>query len=46
MRTPDDLGEIDKALALGAEEGPVVIDVRINGEIELAASWEIAKHLS
>jgi acetolactate synthase-1/2/3 large subunit len=46
VRTPDDLGEINKALALGVEEGPVVIDVRINGDIKLAASWEIAKHLS
>ncbi|MFC4030119.1 thiamine pyrophosphate-binding protein [Streptomyces polygonati] len=44
VRTPDDFGEIDKALAV--EKGPVVIDVRINGDIELAASWEIAKHLS
>lgn len=23
-----------------------MIDVRINGEVELAVSWEIAKHLS
>ncbi|WP_127354048.1 thiamine pyrophosphate-dependent enzyme [Actinacidiphila soli] len=44
VRTPDDFGEIDKALAV--EEGPVVVDIHINGEVELAASWEIAKHLS
>ncbi|MFF1421032.1 thiamine pyrophosphate-binding protein [Streptomyces sp. NPDC058280] len=44
VRNPDDFGEIDKALAV--EDGPVVIDVRINGDVELAASWEIAKHLS
>ncbi|MFD7117794.1 thiamine pyrophosphate-binding protein [Streptomyces sp. NPDC056730] len=44
VRTPDDLGEIDRALAV--EEGPVLVDVRINGEVELAVSWEIAKHLS
>ncbi|MGW3923938.1 thiamine pyrophosphate-binding protein [Streptomyces sp. NPDC005093] len=44
VRKPDDLGEIDRALAV--ENGPVLVDVRINGEVELAASWEIAKHLS
>lgn len=43
VRTPDDLGEIDKALAV--ESGPVVVDIRINGAVELPASWEIAKHL-
>ncbi|MFE4173579.1 thiamine pyrophosphate-binding protein [Streptomyces sp. NPDC056909] len=43
VRRPDDLGEIDRALAV--EEGPVLVDVRINGDVELAASWEIAKHL-
>ncbi len=40
---PDDLGEIDRALAVA--EGPVIVDVRINGEVELPASWEIAQHL-
>ncbi|MGW8802801.1 thiamine pyrophosphate-binding protein [Streptomyces sp. NPDC055775] len=44
VRKPDDLGEIDRALAV--ENGPVLVDVRINGDVELAASWEIAKHLS
>ncbi|MFB7272447.1 thiamine pyrophosphate-binding protein [Streptomyces sp. NPDC056244] len=44
VRTPDDFGEIDRALAV--EDGPVLVDVRINGDVELAASWEIAKHLS
>ncbi|MYZ36094.1 MULTISPECIES: thiamine pyrophosphate-binding protein [unclassified Streptomyces] len=44
VRNPDDLGEIDRALSV--ENGPVLIDVRINGDVELAASWEIAKHLS
>ncbi|MGY4900943.1 thiamine pyrophosphate-binding protein [Streptomyces sp. 900116325] len=43
VRKPDDLGEIDRALAV--ENGPVLVDVRINGDVELAASWEIAKHL-
>ncbi|QXE38180.1 thiamine pyrophosphate-binding protein [Streptomyces sp. GMY02] len=44
VRTPDDFGEIDRALAV--EDGPVLVDVQINGDVELAASWEIAKHLS
>jgi thiamine pyrophosphate-dependent acetolactate synthase large subunit-like protein len=44
VRTPDDFGEIDKALS--TEKGPVVVDVRINGDVELPISWEIAKHLS
>ena len=41
---PDDLGEVDKALAL--QDGPVIVDIRINGAIELPISAEIAKHLS
>lgn len=41
---PDDLGEIDKALQVTT--GPVIVDVRINGEVELPVSWEIAQHLS
>ena len=41
---PDDFGEIDKALAV--EDGPVVVNVRINGDFELPVSWEIATHLS
>ncbi|WP_392839422.1 thiamine pyrophosphate-dependent enzyme [Streptomyces sp. LN500] len=44
VRKPEDLGEIGRALAV--ENGPVLVDVRINGDVELAASWEIAKHLS
>jgi acetolactate synthase I/II/III large subunit len=40
---PDDFGEIDKALAV--EDGPVIVDVRINGDVELPVSWEIAQHL-
>lgn len=44
VRRPDDFGEIDKALAV--IEGPVVVNVRINGAVELPASWEIAQHLS
>jgi acetolactate synthase I/II/III large subunit len=44
VRRPDDFGEIDKALTVG--DGPVVVNVHINGAVELAASWEIAQHLS
>jgi acetolactate synthase-1/2/3 large subunit len=43
VNSPDDFGEIDKALAVA--EGPVIVDVRINGDLELPASWEIAQHL-
>jgi acetolactate synthase I/II/III large subunit len=43
VNRPDDLGEIDKALAVA--DGPVIVDVRINGDVELRASWEIAQHL-
>ncbi|MEP9372823.1 thiamine pyrophosphate-binding protein [Mesorhizobium sp. KR1-2] len=39
----DDFGEIDKALAV--EDGPVIVNVRINGDVELPVSWEIAQHL-
>src|SRR5271170_4682459 len=39
----DDFGEIDKALAVA--DGPVIVDVRINGDVELQASWDIAQHL-
>jgi acetolactate synthase I/II/III large subunit len=44
VRRPDDFGEIDKALAVA--EGPVLVNVHINGAVELPASWEIAQHLS
>jgi acetolactate synthase I/II/III large subunit len=44
VRRPDDFEEIDKALAVA--EGPVVVNVHINGTVEVAASWEIAQHLS
>jgi acetolactate synthase I/II/III large subunit len=44
VKRPDDFGELDKALAV--EDGPVVVNVRINGDVELPVSWEIAKHLS
>jgi acetolactate synthase-1/2/3 large subunit len=40
---PDDFGEIDKALAV--QDGPVIVNVRINGDVELPVSWEIAKAL-
>jgi acetolactate synthase I/II/III large subunit len=43
VNRPDDFGEIDKALAVA--DGPVIVDVRINGDVELPASWEIAQHL-
>jgi acetolactate synthase I/II/III large subunit len=39
----DDFGEIDKALAV--DDGPVIVNVRINGDVELPVSWEIAQHL-
>ncbi len=39
----DDFGEIDKALAV--EDGPVIVNVRINRDVELPVSWEIAKAL-
>jgi thiamine pyrophosphate-dependent acetolactate synthase large subunit-like protein len=43
VNRPDDFAEIDKALAV--EDGPVVVNVRINGDVELPVSWEIAQHL-
>jgi acetolactate synthase-1/2/3 large subunit len=43
VNRPDDFGEIDKALAV--ENGPVIVNVRINGDVELPVSWEIAQHL-
>jgi hypothetical protein len=36
-------GEIDKALAV--ENGPVSVNVHINGDVELPVSWEFARHL-
>ena len=43
VNRPDDFGEIDKALSV--EDGPVIVNVRINGDVELPVSWEIAQHL-
>jgi len=43
VNRPDDFGEIDKAIAV--EEGPVIVNVCINGDVELPVSWEIARHL-
>jgi acetolactate synthase-1/2/3 large subunit len=43
VNRPDDFGEIDKALAV--ENGPVIVNIRINGDVELPVSWEIAQHL-
>jgi acetolactate synthase I/II/III large subunit len=43
VNRPDDLGEIDKALAV--DDGPVIVNVRINGDVELPVSWEIAQAL-
>jgi acetolactate synthase I/II/III large subunit len=43
VNRPDDFGELDKALAV--EDGPVIVNVRINGDVELPVSWEIAQHL-
>jgi acetolactate synthase I/II/III large subunit len=43
VNRPDDFGEIDKALAV--EDGPVIVNVRINGDVELPVSWEIAQRL-
>jgi thiamine pyrophosphate-dependent acetolactate synthase large subunit-like protein len=40
---PDDFGEIDKALAV--QDGPVIVNIRINGDVELPVSWEIAQAL-
>jgi acetolactate synthase-1/2/3 large subunit len=38
-----DFGEIDKALAV--EDGPVIVNVRINGNVEPPVGSEIAQHL-
>ena len=43
VNRPDDFGEIDKAIAV--EDGPVIVNVFINGDVELPVSWEIAQHL-
>ena len=43
VNTPEDFGEIDKALAI--QDGPVVVNIRINGDVELPVSWEIAQAL-
>jgi acetolactate synthase-1/2/3 large subunit len=43
VNRPDDFGEIDKAIAV--EDGPVIVNLRINGDVELPVSWEIAQHL-
>lgn len=43
VHRPDDFGEIDNALAV--KDGPVIVDVRINGDVELPVSWEIAQAL-
>jgi acetolactate synthase I/II/III large subunit len=43
VNRPDDFGEIDKALAV--EDGPVIVNVRINGDVELPGSWAIAQAL-
>jgi thiamine pyrophosphate-dependent acetolactate synthase large subunit-like protein len=43
VNRPDDFGEIDKALAV--EDGPAIVNVRINGDVELPVSWEIAQAL-
>jgi thiamine pyrophosphate-dependent acetolactate synthase large subunit-like protein len=43
VNRPDDFGEIDKAIAV--TDGPVVVNVCINRDVELPVSWEIAQHL-
>ena len=44
VRKPEDLGEIDKAFAV--TDGPVLVDVRINGDMELPISKEIAEQFA
>jgi acetolactate synthase-1/2/3 large subunit len=44
VRRPEDLGEIDKAFAV--TDGPVLVDVRINGDMELPISKEIAEQFA
>jgi acetolactate synthase-1/2/3 large subunit len=43
VNTPDDFGEIDKALAV--QDGPAIVNIRINSDVELPVSWEIAQAL-
>lgn len=43
VNRPDDFGEIDKAIAV--QNGPVIVNVCINSDVELPVSWEIAQHL-
>ena len=43
VNRPYYFGEIDKAIAV--EDGPVIVNVRINGDVELPVSWDIAQHL-
>jgi thiamine pyrophosphate-dependent acetolactate synthase large subunit-like protein len=43
VNRPDDFGEINKALAV--EDGPVIVNVRINSDVELPGSWAIAQAL-
>src|ERR1700691_66484 len=43
VNRPDDFGEIEKALAVTG--GPVIVNMRINGDVELRVSWEIAQAL-
>jgi thiamine pyrophosphate-dependent acetolactate synthase large subunit-like protein len=44
VRRPEDFGEIDKAVAV--TEGPIVVNIHINGAVELPASWKLAQHRS
>ena len=44
VESPDQLQIIDQALE--EADGPFIVDVRINGDVELPISWEIAQHLS
>jgi hypothetical protein len=41
--SPRRFREIDKAVAV--EDGPVLVNVRITGDVELPVSWEIARAL-
>jgi acetolactate synthase I/II/III large subunit len=44
VRKPEDLREIDKAFSV--TDGPVLVDVRINGDMELPISKEIAEQFA
>lgn len=44
IERPTDLSLIDEVLKEGV--GPAIVDIKINGDVELPISWEIAKHLS